>query len=52
MVNNTQNKKSKNRGNKKPNSNKPGYNLYIIIGIIVLFFGLQFLLPLFFDFLF
>lgn len=42
MTNNTQNKKPKGRGNKKPNPNKPGYNLYIIIGIIVLFFGLQF----------
>ncbi len=42
MTNNNQNIKSKNKGNKKPNPNKPGYNLYIIIGIIVLFFGLQF----------
>jgi len=42
MVNNTQNKNPKNKGGKKPNPKKPGYNLYIIIGIIALFFGLQF----------
>ena len=29
---------------KKPNPKKPGYNLYVIIGIVVLFFGLQFII--------
>jgi len=42
MTNNNQNNKPKNKGGKKPNPKKPGYNLYIIIGIIVIFFGLQF----------
>jgi len=30
------------KGSKKPNPKKPGYNLYIIIGIVVLFFAIQF----------
>jgi cell division protease FtsH len=41
MANKKQNISS-NKGSKKSNPKKPGYNLYIIIGIVVLFFGLNF----------
>lgn len=43
MAKNTQKNTPPNKGSKKPNPKKPGYNLYIIIGIVVLFFGLQFI---------
>jgi len=42
MANKTQNTPPNKKGPKKPNPKKPGYNLYIIIGIVVLFFGLNF----------
>jgi cell division protease FtsH len=42
MANRKQNISPKKKGSKKPNPKKPGYNLYIIIGIVILFFGLQF----------
>jgi cell division protease FtsH len=43
MANKTQKKATPNKkGSKKPNPKKPGYNLYIIIGIVILFFGLNF----------
>ena len=47
MANKTQNTPPKNKNtkaSKKPNPKKPGYNLYVIIGIVVLFFGLQFII--------
>jgi cell division protease FtsH len=42
MAKNAQKNTSPNKGSKKPGPKKPGYNLYIIIGIIVLFAILQF----------
>ncbi len=45
MANKTQNTPPKGKGFKKsnkPSPKKPGYNLYVIIGIVILFFGLQF----------
>jgi cell division protease FtsH len=42
MANRKQNIQPNKKSSKKPNPKKPGYNLYIIIGIVVLFFGLQF----------
>ena len=47
MANKTQNTPPKGKDNNKsnkPNPKKPGYNLYVIIGIVVLFFGLQFII--------
>ncbi len=42
MANNTNKNTTQKKGSKKPNPKKPGYNLYIIIGIVVLFGILQF----------
>lgn len=42
MANRKQNIPPNKKGSNKPNPKKPGYNLYIIIGIVVLFFGLNF----------
>lgn len=42
MAKNAQKNTSQKKGSRKPNPKKPSYNLYIIIGIVILFFGLQF----------
>ncbi|MGX1024014.1 ATP-dependent zinc metalloprotease FtsH [Psychroflexus sp. MBR-150] len=45
MAQKTSNTPPKNKATKnsnKPNPKKPGYNFYVIIGIVILFFGLQF----------
>lgn len=42
MANRKQNIPPNKKESNKPNPKKPGYNLYIIIGIVVLFFGLNF----------
>ncbi len=39
---NTPPKNKATKNSKKPSPKKPGYNLYVIIGIVILFFGLQF----------
>jgi len=45
MAQKTSNTSPKNKAtnnSKKPTPKKPGYNLYVIIGIVIIFFGLQF----------